>query len=123
MAAHVPPPLGPSRHDASSGDIYVFSRGGVDEWEHLRYGSRHVSSPERLRDDLDRTLAEISQIRDYIAFGRAHGRASPDHSYRDLDILQSRYDQLSLALSESRQAFASSRVPSPTDAPRPPRPD
>ena len=133
-ATHVPPSLGPSRHDAPSGDDYVSSCGGVDEWEHLRYGSRHVSSPERLRDDLDRTHAEISQIRDYIDFCRARGRAPPDHSYRDLDILQSRYDQLSLALSESRQAFASSRrgrspviassrVPSPTDAPRPPRPD
>ena len=106
----------------------------MDEWEHVRYGSRHVSSPERLRDDLDRTLAEISQIRDYIDFCCARGRSPPDHSYRDLDILQSRYDQLSLALSESRQAFASSRrgrspviassrVPSPIDAPCPPRPD
>ena len=120
-ATHVPPPLVPSRHDAPSGDDYISSRGGVDEWE-------------RLRDDLDRTLAEISQIRDYIDFCHARGRVPPDHSYCDLDILQSSYDQLSLALSESRQAFASSRrgrspviassrVPSPTDAPRPPRPD
>ena len=35
--------------------------------------------------------------------------APPDHFYRDLDILHSRYDQLSLALAESRQAFTSSR--------------
>ena len=92
-----------------------------------------MSPPERLRDDLERTHTEISQLRDYIDFCRARGRAPPDHYYRDLDILHSRYDQLSLALSESRQAFASSRrgrspviasrVPSPTDAPRPPRPD
>ena len=93
-----------------------------------------MSSPERLRDDLDRTHTEISQLRDYIDFCRARGRVIPDHSYRDLDILQSRYHQLSLALSESHQAFASSRrgrspviassrVPSPTYAPRPPRPD
>ena len=132
-ATHVPPPLGPSRHDAPSGDKYVSTRGGMDEWEHVRYGSRHVSPPERLRDDLERTHTEISQLRDYIDFCRARGRAPPDHYYRDLDILHSRYDQLSLALSESRQAFASShrgrspviasRVPSPTDAPRPPRPD
>ena len=93
-----------------------------------------MSSPERLRDDLDRTHTEISQLGDYIDFCRARGRASPDHSYRDLDILQSRYHQLSLALSESHQAFASSRhgrspviassrVPSPTYAPHPLRPD
>ena len=133
-ATHVPPPLGPSHHDAPSGDEYVSPRGRVDEWEHVRYGSRHVSSPERLRDDLDRTHTEISQLRDYIDFCRARGRAPPDHSYRDLDILQSRYHQISLALSELHQAFASSRrgrspviassrVPSPTYAPRPPRPD
>ena len=93
-----------------------------------------MSPPERLRDDLERTHAEISQLRDYNDFCRARGRAPPDHYYRDLDILHSRYDQLSLALAESRQAFASSRrgrslviasprVASPTDAPRPPRPD
>ena len=133
-ATHVPPPLGPSRHDAPSDGEYVSTRGGVDEWEHVRYGNRHVSSPERLRDDLERTHAENSQLRDYNDFCRARGRAPPDHYYRDLDILHSRYDQLSLALAESRQAFASShrgrspviaspRVASPTDAPHPPRPD
>ena len=133
-ATHVPPPLGPSCHDAPSDGEYVSTRGGVDEWEHVLYGSRHVSSPQRLRDDLERTHAEISQLRDYNDFCRARGRTPPDHYYRDLDILHSRYDQLSLALAESRQAFASSRlgrspvvasprVPSPTDAPRPPRPD
>ena len=90
--------------------------------------------PERLRDDLERTHAEISQLRDYSDYCRARGRAPPDHHYRDLDILHSRYDQLSLALAESRQAFASSRrglspvvasprVTSTTDAPRPSRPD
>ena len=93
-----------------------------------------MSSPERLRDELERTHSEISQIRKFIDFCRARGRAPPDHYYWDLDILHTRYDQLSLALAESRQAFASSRrgrfpvvasprVASPTDAPRPPRPD
>ena len=133
-ATHVPPALGPSRHDAPSDGVYVSTRGGVDEWEHARSWSRHVSSPERLRDDLEQTHAEISQLRDYNDFCRTRGRAPPDHYYRDLDILHSRYDQLSLALAESRQAFASSRrgrspviasprVASPSDAPRPPRPD
>ena len=133
-ATHVPPPLGPSLHDAPIDSEYVSTRGRMDEWEHVRYGSRHVSPPERLCDELERTHAEISQFRDYNDFCRARGRAPPDHYYRDLDILHSRCDLLSLALAESRQAFASSRrgrspviasprVAPPSDAPRPPRPD
>ena len=95
----------------------------------VRSWSRRVSSPERLRDELERTHTEISQLRDMIDFCRARGRAPTDHFYRDLDILHSKYDQLSLALAESRQAFAPSRhglspvVASPSAAPRPPRPD
>ena len=133
-ATHVPPALGPSRHDAPSDDEFVSTRGRVDEGEHVRSWSRHVSSSERLRDDLERTQAEISQLRDYNDYCLARGRAPPDHYYRDLDILHSRYDQLSLALAESLQASASAhrgrspviaspRVASPTDAPRPHRPD
>ena len=133
-ATHVPPALGPSCHDEPSDGEYVSTRGGVDEGEHVRSWSRHVSSSERLRADLERTHAEISQLRDYNDYCRARGREPPDHYFRDLDILHSRYDQLSLALAESRQAFASGncgrspviaspRVASPTDAPRPQRPD
>ena len=139
-ATHVPPALGPSRLDDPSDGDFVAPRGGVDQGEHVRYGSRYVLPPrthphqERLRDDLDRTHAEISQLRDYNDYCRDRGRAPPDHYYRDLDILHSRYDQLSLALAESHQAFASGRrgrspviasprVASPTDAPRPQRPD
>ena len=126
--------MGPSHHDAPSSSEFVSACVGVDEWEHVRSWSRQVSSPERLRDELERTHTEISQLREIIDFSRARGRAPPDHYYRDLDILHTRYDQLSLALAESRQAFASSRrgrspvvaspsVASPTAAPRPPRPD
>ena len=128
-ATHVPPSSGPSHHDAPSSSEFVSARVGLDEWEHVRSWSRRVSSPERLRDELERTHTEISQLRDMVDFCRARGRAPPDHFYRDLDILHSRYDQLSLALAESRQAFASSHrgrspiVVSPSDAPRPPRPD
>ena len=132
-ATRVPPSLGPSRHDAPSSDEYPYPRGRMDEWERVRYGSRHVSSPDRLRDELERTHTEIVETKDYINFCRARDRAPPDHSYRDLDILQSRYDQLSLTLSEwqafssSRRGLsaviASSRAPSPSYAPRPPRPD
>ena len=140
MATHDPPALGPSRHDAPSDDVFISPRGGVDRGEHVRSWSRRVSPSrththqERLWDDLERTHAEISQLRDYNDYCRAHGRAPPDHYYRDLDILQSRYDQLSLALEESLQAsssghrgrspvIASHRVASPTDAPHPHRPD
>ena len=133
-ATHGPPALGPSHHDAPSSGEFVSAHVGVDEWEHVRSWSRRVSSPERLRDELEQTHTEISQIREIIDFCRARGRAPPDHSYRDLDILHARYDQLTQALAESRQAFASSRcgrspviaspsVASPTAAPRPPRPD
>ena len=108
-ATHVPPALGPSHHDAPSSGEFVSARVGLDEWEHVRSWSRRVSSPERLRDELEQTHTEISQLREIIDFSRARGRAPPDHYYRDLDILHARYDQLSLALAESRQAFASSR--------------
>ena len=134
-ATHVPPPLGPSLQDAPSDGEYVSTRGRIDEWEHVRYGSRHVSPPrththqERLRDDLERTHThQRSHLRDYNDFCRARGRAPPDHYYRDLGILHSRCDQLSLALAESRQGgrspvIASPRVAPPSDAPRLPRPD
>ena len=134
-ATHVPPALGPSRHDAPSDDGFVSPRGGVGQGEHVRSWSRHVSPSrththqEQLREDLERTHTEISQLRDYNDYCRARGRAPPDHYYRDLDILHSRYDQLSLALAESHQAIASGRsgrspvIASPSDAPCPHRPD
>ena len=110
------------------------ARVGEDDWEHVRSWSRRVLSPERLRDELEQTHTKITQLREIIDFSRARGRAPPDHYYRDLDILHAEYDQLSLALVESREAFASSRrgrspvvaspgVASPAAAPRPPRPD
>ena len=134
MATHVPPASGPSHHDAPSSGEFASARVGEDEWEHVRSWSCRVSSPERLRDELEQTHTEITQLREIIDFSRARGRAPPDHYYRDLDILHARYGQLSLALAESRQAFASSRrgcspvvafpsVASPTAAPRPPRLD
>ena len=104
-------------------------------WLHLstRVASAWAPSSNRYHW-LEHTHAEISQLRDMIDYCRARARAPPDHFYRDLDILHSKYDQLSLALAESRQAFAPSRhgrspvvaspsVASPSDAPRPPRSD
>ena len=129
MATHVPPASGPSHHDAPSSGEFASARVGEDEWEHVRSWSRRVSPPERLRDELEQTHTEITQLREIIDFSLARWRAPPDHYYRDLDILHARYDQLSLALAESRVAFSSSRrgrspgVVSPAAAPRPPRPD
>ena len=134
MATHVPPASGPSLHDAPSSDEFASARVGEDDWEHVRSWSRRVSSPEQLRDKLEQTHTEITQLREIIDFSRARGRAPPDHYYRDLDIFHARYDQHSLALAESLEAFASSRrgrspvvaspgVASPAAAPRPPRPD
>ena len=139
-ATYDPHGLGSSRYDAPRDDMFVSPRGGMDRGEHVPYGSRHVSPSttpshqERLRDELERTHAEISQIRDCNDYCRARGRAPPDHSYRDLEILQSKYAQLSLALEESLQDsssghrgrspfFTSHRVASPSDAPHPRRPD
>ena len=139
-ATYDPHGLGSSRYDAPCDDMFVSPRGGMDQGEHVPYGSRHVSPSttpshqELLRDELERTHAEISQIRDCNDYCRACGRAPPDHSYRDLEILQSKYAQLSLALEESLQDsssghrgrspfFTSHRVASPSDAPHPRRPD
>ena len=61
-------------------------------------------------------------------FWSARARAPPDHYYRDLGILYSRCDQLSLALAEScwggrSPVIASPRVSPPSDALCLPRPD
>ena len=37
--------MGPSLHDAPSDDEYVYTCGRIDDWEHVRYGSPHVSTP------------------------------------------------------------------------------
>ena len=129
MPTHVPPASGPSHHDAPSSGEFASARVGEDDWEHVRSWSRRVSSPERLRDELEQTHTKITQLREIIDFSRARGRSPPDHYYRDLDILHAEYDQLSQALVESHEAFASSRrgrspdVTSPAAAPRPPLPD
>ena len=116
-ATHVPPSSCPSHHDAPSSSEFVSARVGGDEWEHVRAWSPRVSSPERLRDELECTHAEISQLRDMINYCRTRARAPPDHFYRDLDILHSpsRHGRSPVVASPS--------VASPSDAPRPPRSD
>ena len=83
---------------------------------------------ERLRDDLERTHTRLRPLRDYNDFCRVRTRAPPDHYYRDLGILHSRCDELSLALAESRwggrsPVIASPRVAPPSDALCHPCPD
>ena len=96
--------------------------------------STSPSHQERLRDEIESVHTEISHIREINDFCRARGRAPPDHSHRDLEILQAKYAQLSLALEESLHAssscrrgrspsFTSHRVVSPSDAHHPLRPD
>ena len=129
MSTHVPPASGRSHHDSHSSGDFAPPRVVEGDWEPVRAWSRRVSSPERLRDELELIQTKISHLREIIDFTRARGRSPPDHYYRDRDILHSEYDQLTQALLESRWAFASSRrgrspdVASPAAAPRPPRPD
>ena len=134
MATHAPPASGPSHHDAPNSGEFASARVVEGDWEPVRTWSRRVSSPERLRDELELIHTKITQLREIIDFIRARGRLPPDHYYRDLDILHAEYDQLSQALVESREAFAFSRrgrspdvaspgVAPPAVAPRPPRPD
>ena len=138
-ASFDPHASGSSRHDDLRDDKFASPRGGLDKGEHVPVGIRHVSpttSPshqDRLRDERESVHTQISHIREINDFCRARGRAPPDQSQDDLEILQSKYAQLSLALEESlyassshrrgpSPAFASHRVVSPSDA-HPLRPD
>ena len=100
----------------------------------LSYGSRLVSLPrnhkhqDRLRDDFEENPHTPTSPWGFYDFQTALARAPPDHSFRDLGILHSRYDQLSLALAEScwggrSPVIASPRVSPPPDALCHPRPD
>ena len=138
-ASFDPHASGSSRHDDLRDDKFASPRGGLDKGEHVPVGIRHVSPPaspshqDRLREELESVHTQISHIREINDFCRAHGRAPPDQSQDDLEILQSKYAQLSLALEESLYAsssrrrgpsptFTSHRVVSPSDA-HPLRPD
>ena len=125
MATHVPPASGPSHHDAPSSGDFASARVVEGDWEPVRTWSRRVSSPQRLRDELELIHTKITQHREIIDFIHARGMSPANHYYRDLDLLHAEYDQLSQTLLESREAFASSRrrgspdVASPAAAPRP----
>ena len=102
-------PRGPSHHDAPSSGDFASARVVEGDWEPVRTWSRRVSSPERLRDELELIHTKITQHREIIDFIRARGMSPANHYYRDLDLLHAEYDQLSQTLLESREAFASSR--------------
>ena len=138
-ASFDPHASGSSRHDDLRDDKFASPRGGLDKGEHVPVGIRHVSPPtspshqDRVRDELESVHTQISHIREINDFCRARGSAPPDQSQDDLEILQSKYAQLSLALEESlyassshrrgpSPAFTSHRVVSPSDA-HPLRPD
>ena len=129
MATHVPPAPGPSHHGAPSSGDFPSAHVEEDDWEPIRTWSRRVSSPERLRDELELIHTKITQHREIIDFIRARGMLPANHYYRDLHLLHAEYDQLSQTFVESREAFASRRhrgspdVAPPAAAPRPPRPD
>ena len=149
-----PSSLGPSLPDVPSDDECICTRGTIDDWEHVRYGFRHVSPPRPIHTRrrthsymgvaLCLFLEPIHTRIDFVMilrepthtcvplglydFQSARARAPPDHYYRDLGILHSRCDQLSLALAEScwggrSPVIASPRVSPPSDALCHPRQD
>ena len=114
---------GSSRHIDLRDDKFASPRGDLDKGDHVPVGVRHASplpSPshqERLREELESVHTQISHIREINDFCRARGRAPPDQSKDDLENLQSKYAQLSLALEESLYASSSHRRgPSPAFA-------
>ena len=129
---------GSGLHSDLCDDKFASPRGDLDKGDQ-HIGVRHASPPpspshqERLREELECVHTQISHIREINDFCRARGRAPPDQSQDDLENLQSKYAQLSLALEESLYAssshrrgaslaFASHQVVSPSDA-APLRPD
>ena len=129
-ASFDPHSSGPCRHDDLRDDKFASPRGGLDKGEHVSVGIRYVSPPsspshrDRLREELKGVHTQF-HIKEVIDFCLARGRAPPDLSQDDLEILQSIYAQLSLALEESlyasfshrsgpSPAFASHRVVSPS---------
>ena len=129
---------GSGLHSDLRDNEFASPRGDLDKRDQ-HVGVRHASPPpspshqERLREQLESVHTQISHIREINDFCRARGRAPPDQSQYDLENLQSKYAQLSLALEESlyassshrrgpSPAFASHQVVSPSDA-APIRPD
>ena len=107
-------------------------RGELDKGDQ-QSGIRHASQPpspshqDRLREQLEDVHRQLSHTREIVDFYRAHGRVPPDQSQDDLENLQAKYAQISIALEESlyvasshrrgpSPAFSSHRVVSPPDA-------
>ena len=130
---------GPSFEPLASGsglhlhrdDKFAPPRGDLDKGDQPS-GIRHASQPpspshqDRLREQLEDVHRQLSHTREIVDFYRAHGRVPPDQSQDDLENLQSKYAQISIALEESlyvasshrrgpSPAFSSHRVVSPPD--------
>ena len=115
-----------------SDDKFATPRGQLDKGDQ-HSGIRHASQPpspshhDRLREQLEDVHRQLSHTREIVDFYRAHGRVPPDQSQDDLENLQAKYAQISIALEESlyvasshrrgpSPAFSSHRVVSPPDA-------
>ena len=113
-------------------DKFATPRGQSDKRDQ-HSGIRHASQPpspshqDRLREQLEDVHRQLSHTREIVDFYRAHGRVPPDQSQDDLENLQAKYAQISIALEESlyvasshrrgpSPAFSSHRVVSPPDA-------
>ena len=113
-------------------DKFATPRGQSDKGDQ-HSGIRHASQPpspshqDRLREQLEDVHRQLSHTREIVDFYRAHGRVPPDQSQDDLENLQAKYAQISIALEESLYvasshrrgplpAFSSHRVVSPPDA-------
>ena len=130
---------GPSFEPRASGsglhlhrdDKFAPQRGDLDKGDQPS-GIRHASQPpspshqDRLREQLEDVHRQLSHTREIVDFYRAHGRVPPDQSQDDLENLQSKHAQISIALEESlyvasshrrgpSPAFSSHRVVSPPD--------
>ena len=113
-------------------DKFATPRGQADKGD-KHSGIRHASQPpspshhDRLWEQLEDVHRQLSHTREMVDFYRAHGRVPPDQSQDDLENLQAKYAQISIALEESlyvaashrrgpSPAFSSHRVVSPPDA-------
>ena len=109
-------------------DKFAPPRGDFDKGDQ-HSGIRHASQPPSPshQEQLEGVHHQLSHTREIVDFYRAHGRVPPDQSQDDLENLQAKYAQISIALEESlyvasshrrgpSPASASHRVVSPPDA-------
>ena len=97
-------------------DKFASPRGQPNEGDKSK-GSRHVSPSlqHRLRRQLDDVHRQLDNAKVIVDLYHAQSRVPPDQARYDLEILQDRYAQLSIALEESLASTSfHSHGPSPT---------